>query len=131
MAVPDATITQSISTPLENNLFDPFNYAYEMSNTFFATQGEVHDVYYNVTSPQYTATCLPNLCLDCAYELELSITDDCQNECWMAIRLPRQSTHSQFLEDMILQPRHNSQQLAQDRWLLYLFHFSPAPYSLP
>ena len=71
----------NISTPLINNLNDPQNFVLEIGNSFFAAAGETQSIDYAVTVPVYTdANCAPNLCMDCIYELEISVKDQCGEE---------------------------------------------------
>jgi RHS repeat-associated protein len=81
LSIPDATNpAQSYTTVLTNNLNDPPNYVYALSNTFMGYAGQAQQIFYNVVAPVYTHSCAPSLCLGCIYELDLSITDDCGNE---------------------------------------------------
>ncbi|MDO9000250.1 MAG: hypothetical protein Q7W45_10835, partial [Bacteroidota bacterium] len=66
-----------ISTTLANNVNDPINYVLELSNNFFGAQNEVHTLHYDVTVPVMTDGCAPTLCMDCIYELEISVKDQC------------------------------------------------------
>lgn len=81
LPIPDETTPQqSYTTTLTNNLNDAPNYVLAMANNFYANQGEVVKIGYSVEVSQYKDDCLPNMCLDCIYELSISITDDCGNE---------------------------------------------------
>lgn len=76
----DPSTAQSYNTTLVNNDNDPSTFVLGLSNTFFASQNETHSITYDVTASQYTDACLPSMCLDCIYELEISVKDDCGQE---------------------------------------------------
>ena len=65
---------------LVNNNNDPSNFIFGMTNNFFGSAGEKQQITYDVIVSQYTDACLPNMCLDCIYELVISLTDDCGQE---------------------------------------------------
>jgi photosystem II stability/assembly factor-like uncharacterized protein len=36
-----------------------------------------YNFFYDISVPQYTENCIPNFCYDCAYDLEIKLTDEC------------------------------------------------------
>lgn len=72
--------TDSLITTSTNHR-DTVNKCVEVNTTFFVAEPNTpQGIYYKTTLGEFGSSCLPNLCFDCLYELEISIKDECGNE---------------------------------------------------
>jgi RHS repeat-associated protein len=60
------------------NYRDTANKCVEVNTTFFVVDANsTQDFFYKTTLGEFGSACLPNLCFDCLYSLDLSIKNDC------------------------------------------------------
>ena len=77
--LPDQTAVQTtIQNISQTNVSDPVSRCLTVSTTFFvSTIGDQQDFSYTTTMGTFMPPECDALCLDCAYDLEISITEDC------------------------------------------------------
>jgi RHS repeat-associated protein len=76
------TTTGSIADDLlASNIADNDDHSLTVNRTIFvSTPNTPYTFEYEMTAESYTDNCLPNICFDCIYELEISIRNQCNGE---------------------------------------------------
>ena len=80
----DAIEDYNVTTPhidnlASSNIVDKDKHTITSIKNIFATENEVQDFTYDFMPLDYTDPSCSPYCFDCLYELEIKITDDCQN----------------------------------------------------